>query len=132
MESTTARALLYFFCLVLYLCRRAPPCLCAEAAGGGGYAARAAAVDEGGARLRAQLAAIAAAGDGDVRNLDVYARCDILQRRNIDRCVNGRYYRYQEVDTHSVHQCSVWHYILGAGEPWSVETYVLRLRAMET
>lgn len=131
MESTTARALLYFFCLVLYLCCRAPPCLCAEAAAGG-YAARAAAVDEGGARLRAQLAAIAAAGDGDVRNLDVYARCDILQRRNIDRCVNGRYYRYQEVDTHSVHQCSVWHYILGAGEPWSVETYVLRLRAMET
>jgi hypothetical protein len=89
MEPTTARALLYFFCLVLYLCRRAPPCLCAEAAAGG-YAARAAAVDEGGARLRAQLAAIAAAGD-DVRNLDVYARCDILQRRNIDRCVYGCY-----------------------------------------
>ena len=118
MEPTTARALLYFFCLVLYLCRRAPPCLCAEAAAGG-YAARAAAVDEGGARLRAQLAAIAAAGD-DVRNLDVYARCDILQRRNIDRCVYGCYQlpRSRHPFGTSVFTVQCHYYISGAGEPW--------------
>jgi alpha-glucosidase len=81
--ATTARAPLLFY-LVLCLCCCAP-CLCAElVAGSGGYAVRTVTVDKGGARLRAELAAIAAAGGGgvhaaygdDVRNLDVYARCD--------------------------------------------------------
>ena len=76
--ATTARAPLLFY-LVLCLC------CCAElVAGSGGYAVRTVTVDKGGARLRAELAAVAAGGGGgvhaaygdDVRNLDVYARCD--------------------------------------------------------
>lgn len=89
MATTTGRAPL-LFCLVLCLCCCAPR-LCAEvvAGSGGGYAVRAVTVDKGGARLRAELAAVAAADGGggvhaaygdDLRNLDVYARCDYNER----------------------------------------------------
>ena len=76
--ATTARLPL-LFCLVLCLCCRAP-CLGAELiAGSGGYAVRAVTVDKGGARLRAELAAVAAAGD-----LNVYARCDYNEGTSLD------------------------------------------------
>ncbi|XP_066368936.1 probable alpha-glucosidase Os06g0675700 isoform X1 [Miscanthus floridulus] len=88
--ATTARAPLLFY-LVLCLCCCAP-CLCAElVAGSGGYAVRTVTVDKGGARLRAELAAVAAAGGGgvhaaygdDVRNLDVYASLETDSRLHV-------------------------------------------------
>ncbi|TVU08542.1 hypothetical protein EJB05_41950 [Eragrostis curvula] len=80
--ATTAPSL--FVCLLLCLCcascLRAHEDQLAAGAGAGGYRVRAVTVDQGGARLRAQLAAVAgggnvsAAGYGeDVQNLDVYA-----------------------------------------------------------
>ena len=71
---------------MLCLCCRSP-CLGAElvAGSGGYYAVRAVTVDKGGARLRAKLAAVAAAaGGGGVRDLDVYARCDYNEGTSLD------------------------------------------------
>ncbi|KAL6873760.1 hypothetical protein ACP4OV_013842 [Aristida adscensionis] len=87
--ATTPRPLLV--CLLLCLC--CAPCRCSHdeeerqlAGGGGGYRVRAVTVEKGGARLRAQLAAVGggspAYGD-DVQNLDVYASLETDSRLHV-------------------------------------------------